>query len=389
MVIMDPKISITLLKGGDIYAPEHLGVKNLLISGSQIIGILPENVNRIAGFDFDIIDLSGLIITSGFIDLHCHLTGGGGENGPSSRTPAAKLSELIESGITTTVGILGTDSITRSLENLLAKVRALSFDGLSAWMYTGSYHVPPITLTGSISRDLVLIEQIIGVGEIAISDHRGSHPSFRELSSLASQTRLGGMLGGKPGIIHCHMGGANSKLDPLWEVVKNTPIPIQQFLLTHITRTNELKQEGKKWLKEGGWIDFTADIKEDETANTLIEFSNEQLPIERVTVSTDAYGSLPSFDSQGNFLKIEVAMPMTLLQVIRSLYFSHQLELNQILPFFTINPAKRLGLTRKGALNTGNDADLLIFNQNLELQYVYSNGIMLKSPTFTKKGQFE
>ena len=306
---MDPKISMTLLKGGDIYAPEHLGIKNLLISGSQIIGILPGNINEITGLDIDIIDVSGLIITPGLIDLHCHLTGGGGENGPSSRTLEGKLSELIDSGITSCVGILGTDSITRSLEILLAKVRARSSDGLSVWMYTGSYHIPSITLTGSISRDLVLIEQVVGVGEVAISDHRGSQPSFRELPALGYDTRTGVLLGGIPGIIHCHMGSARSKLDPLWDVVHHTPIPIHQFLLTHMTRTEELKQEGKKWLQEGGWIDFTAETTDDVTANALIEFFTDQLPLERITVSTDAYGSFPSFDSQGNLLKMDVAKP--------------------------------------------------------------------------------
>ena len=386
---MDPKISMTLLKGGDIYAPEHLGVKNILISGSQIIGILPGNINEITGLDIDIIDVSGLIITPGLIDLHCHLTGGGGENGPSSRTLEGKLSELIDSGITSCVGILGTDSITRSLENLLAKVRALSSDGLSVWMYTGSYHIPSITLTGSISRDLVLIEQVVGVGEVAISDHRGSQPSFRELTALASDTRTGGLLGGKPGIIHCHMGSARSKLDPLWEVVHHTPIPIHQFLLTHMTRTEELKQEGKKWLQEGGWIDFTAETTDDVTANALIEFFTDQLPLERITVSTDAYGSFPSFDGQGNLLKMDVAKPTSLLQVIRSLYFNHQMKLEQILPFFTTNPARRLGLTHKGFLHVGNDADLLLFDQDLQLIYVFSKGILLKDPSFTKKSQFE
>ena len=46
--------------------------------------------------------------------MHSHITGGGGEAGPASRCPEARLSELLDAGITTVVGVIGTDTVTRS-----------------------------------------------------------------------------------------------------------------------------------------------------------------------------------------------------------------------------------------------------------------------------------
>lgn len=95
-----------------------------------------------------------------------HLTGGGGEAGYRSRTPEAQLSELIEAGLTTCVGVLGTDSVARSPMALLAKVKALTEDGLSCYMWTGAYAVPPPTVTGSLKLDIMAIEEVLGVGEV-------------------------------------------------------------------------------------------------------------------------------------------------------------------------------------------------------------------------------
>lgn len=64
-----------------------------------------------------------------------------------------------------------------SLENLRVKAVALKDDGLTAYMWSGCYRVPSPTITGSLIRDMVLVDEVVGAGEIAISDHRGSWPS--------------------------------------------------------------------------------------------------------------------------------------------------------------------------------------------------------------------
>ena len=81
------------------------------------------------------------------------------------------------------------------------KAKGLRADGVSAWMWTGAYQLPPPTLTGDVARDLALIEEVIGVGEVAIADHRSSSPSVRELIQLAKRTRVGRMLGGS--VVSC------------------------------------------------------------------------------------------------------------------------------------------------------------------------------------------
>ena len=152
------------------------------------------------------IDCRGKILVPGLVDIHQHVTGGGGEKGWGSRCPEASVFELAEAGITTFCGVLGTDSVSRTLENLLAKVRGLAESGLTGFMYTGAYRLPPPTLCGSTLRDVMLIPEVIGIGEVAIADHRGSQPTVLELARYASEARVGGMLSDKAGVTYCHMG---------------------------------------------------------------------------------------------------------------------------------------------------------------------------------------
>ena len=72
---------------------------------------------------FGIVDGSRKIMIPGFIDVHQHVIGGGGEAGFISRTPEAHLSQIVKAGITSLVGILGTDSVGRDIKALYAKVK--------------------------------------------------------------------------------------------------------------------------------------------------------------------------------------------------------------------------------------------------------------------------
>ena len=124
-----------LVKNAEVYAPAYLGKQDVLICGGKIeriqerIGPLP--------VECEVLDAEGKLLTPGLIDQHVHISGGGGEGSFHTRTPELQLSELIENGITTVVGLLGTDGLTRSVENLYAKTRALCEEGVSAYMMTG------------------------------------------------------------------------------------------------------------------------------------------------------------------------------------------------------------------------------------------------------------
>ncbi|MCB2173167.1 amidohydrolase family protein, partial [archaeon] len=196
--------AFTIIRNGDIYTPEHIGVKDILIVGKKIVAIdeqidLPENLTA------TIIDTSGKKVFPGLIDPHVHVLGGGGEGGPATRTPEIKLSDITKNGITTVVGVLGTDNVSRTIDALYAKTRGLCLEGISAYLFTGSFHYPASTITGSIKKDVAFFKEVVGV-KTAISDHRDSHITQAEFARLSSEARFGGMLGGKKGVVHVHMG---------------------------------------------------------------------------------------------------------------------------------------------------------------------------------------
>lgn len=191
---------IKLLKHADVYAPEHLGKKDVLIVGDKICRI----ADRVEGYEglpeVEVFELEGRKLVPGYIDLHVHITGGGGEQGPASRVPESQLSVFVKSGITTVVGLLGTDGITRSMENLVAKAQALNDEGITVYVLSSAYVYPPITLTGNLEKDIMMVEPIIGV-KVAVSDHRSSNPTGEELIRLATAARRAGLLSNKAGLV--------------------------------------------------------------------------------------------------------------------------------------------------------------------------------------------
>ena len=244
-----------LLKNADVYAPAAMGRADILAAGGRILRIEPSI--ELPPAYVEEVDATGLVAVPGFIDGHVHMMGGGGEGGFSTRTPELMLSDAIAGGVTTVVGCLGTDGVTRSPAGLLAKARSLDEEGLSTFMYTGHYAVPVQTLTGSIERDLLLIDKVIGVGEVALSDHRSNQPTFDEFARLAAEARRGGILSGKAGTVNVHMGDGRRGLSMLRRLIEETEIPATQFLPTHIGRNPSLFEEGIAYAKAGGLVDFT------------------------------------------------------------------------------------------------------------------------------------
>jgi beta-aspartyl-dipeptidase (metallo-type) len=382
-----------LIKGGSAYGPEEMGEKDILVVGRTIAKI-SNRIDLPDPFAPRMISASGKIVVPGFIDLHVHLLGGGGEGGPRTRTPEIALSKIVQAGVTTVVGCLGTDDVSRRPETLLAKALQLEEEGISTYIYCGSYQFPLATITGSVRKDIALIPKIIGVGEIAVSDHRSSQPTFEELCKVAAEARVGGMIGGKAGLVHLHMGSGQRMLDLIFRIVRETEIPIGQFLPTHVTRTPSLLEQSIRFAKMGGNIDLTAGGKELHwpltTQQALKKVLDEGVSIDQITLSSDSNGSMPIFDDKGKLIKLAVGEIQNLYLEWKELV-REGFPLEGMVRLVTSNPAKRIGVYQtKGSIEEGKDADLLILNRDFEIETVIAKGqVMIHQGKLMVKGTFE
>ena len=356
-----------LLKNADIYAPAKNGRADILIAGGRIVRVEPDI--RIPDTYCELVDATGLIAAPGLIDGHVHVTGGGGEGGYATRTPEMALSDAVRGGVTTVVGCLGTDGVTRSMAGLLAKARGLDEEGISTFIYTGHYAVPVCTLTGSIEQDLLLIDKIIGVGEVALSDHRSSQPTFDQFARMAGEARRGGMLSGKAGIVNVHMGDGPRGLALIRRVLAETEIPITQFLPTHINRNPTLFDEGIAYAKSGGLVDFTTstvpaflDEGEVKCSAGLRRMLDAGVDVSHITFTSDGQGSLPDFDAEGRLRRLEIGRVTSLFAEVRDAVRDEQVPLEMALQVVTSTPARVLKLRGKGFLGAGADADIVLLD---------------------------
>ena len=369
---------LTLIKNADIFAPEPLGVGHLLRGGGKVLHVGKQMPALDASLLAETLDLEGAPLIPGLIDCHVHVTGGGGEDGFSTQAPAVPLSQFTRHGVTSVVGLLGTDDETRSTANLLARVRALREEGLSAWCWTGGYHVPPTTLTGSVRRDIVNIDCIIGLGELAISDHRSSQPSIDELARLASQVHVAGLISRKAGVLHLHLGDGPRGLELVRRLLKETELPPRVFHPTHVNRTRELFEEACALSFENVVVDVTAfPVAESENAWSAADawsrFHAQGCPAENLTISSDGGGCLPVFDPDGHMVKMDFASSAGLPETLREL-LERGYSLDQVLPSMTTNVARLLRLKNKGRIEAGADADFVCLGDALDVRHVMARG---------------
>jgi beta-aspartyl-dipeptidase (metallo-type) len=357
---------LTLLTDAELYAPEAQGRCDLLLGGGRVIGIAPSGRGAAlaSGEAVQLEDLGGVQVIPGLVDIHAHITGGGGEDGASTKVPAPLLASYVEAGVTSVVGLLGTDDITRSTAELLAGVRGLRELGLSAWCWTGGYHLPPTTLTGTIRGDIVHLDAVIGAGEIAISDHRSSQPTLEDLLRVASECHVGGLVARKAGVLHLHLGDGSRGLELVRAALEQSEIPARVFQPTHVNRRTALFAEGLELAARGCHLDFTAfPVEEGEDAYTAGEALGRALdagvPVERLSVSSDGGGCLPTFDEEGRMVAMDVGTSIALPETLATLVAEGR-TLEAVLPAFTSSPADYLRLEGKGRLAAGSAADLVV-----------------------------
>lgn len=378
-----------LIKNVEVYSPSRIGKKDVLICNEKIemiadeIGNVPEGCQILQGED--------MLLIPGLIDQHVHVTGGGGEGSFHTRTPEMQLSEMVENGITTVVGLLGTDGYTRSVENLYAKTAALNEEGVTAYMMTGSYEYPGPTITGQPDRDIIFVREVLGM-KLAISDHRAPNVSVRELISAGSKTRVAGMLSGKPGVIVLHMGDEPEGLEPVEEALRDSSVPVRIFRPTHVNRNLKLLEDGYRFLKKGGYIDLTCGMKGAPSPGECIREAIERdLPVDHITISSDGHGSWSNYAEDGTLLEIGVSGLGGLYKELRHMVQELGLPLEEALTYVTSNVAEALGIDgQKGVVREGADADVLLLTKELNLHTVIARGcVMMESGEIRVKGTYE
>lgn len=383
-----------LVRNADVYAPAALGRHDLLVGGGKVLWMGVEAPALPEALVAATLDLEGRRLLPGFIDGHVHVTGGGGEAGFASRVPAPMLSRYTRGGVTTVVGLLGTDDVARGTRELVAGINALREEGLSAWGHAGGYHLPPATLTGSLRADLAFIDCLIGVGELAISDHRSSQPTLDELLRIASETHVAGLMTGKAGIVHLHLGDGPRGLDLVRRALDASELPPRVFNPTHVNRRRALFDEAIELARRGCCIDITAFPVADgedawSAADALVRYFASGAPRERVTVSSDAGGCLPCFDDQGRVCSMDVGHSGALVETLREL-LARGVSLEDALPAFTSNVADLLRLPGKGRIAVGGDADLVALDDAGEVTDVIARGrVHVRGGAVVRRGTFE
>ncbi|PLR81199.1 beta-aspartyl-peptidase [Bacillus canaveralius] len=389
---------LTLIKNGEVYAPDYLGKKDILLADKKI-GFIEDTIEVPDNFvDIKVIDAEGKIVVPGFIDSHVHIIGGGGEGSYKTRTPEIQLTDATLSGVTTLIGVIGTDGTTRTMASLIAKARGLEEEGITCYVQTGSYQVPVKTLTGKIEDDIILVDKIIGAGEIAIADHRSSQPTVDEMAKIASAARIGGLLSGKAGIVNVHVGDSLDHLNIIEEVVEKTDIPIRQFYPTHINRNPHLFAEGINYAKKGGYVDFTTSsipkfLEEGEVkcSKGLKRMLDAGVDISQITFTSDGQASLPEFNANGEFTRLKIGKVSTLYKEVRDTVLDEGISLDQAIRVITENPATILKLKEKGTIQEGKDADLVLLTKtDYRIDTVIALGqVMVEKGEPTVKGTFE
>jgi beta-aspartyl-dipeptidase (metallo-type) len=366
---VDATLAFTLLRGGRLFAPEDLGRRDVLIFAGKIVG-LADNLEAPAGsVRTDVVDVSDHIVLPGLIDGHCHPTGAGGVSGPETRSPPLSFDSLVESGITTVVGMLGGDGLTRHPLELVASVRALVWEGLSAYMLMGAYRVPPPTLSGDLQRDIFTLPECLGAGEIAVNDARSSQPTPRELARIVADAQSGGRIAGKRGVTNIHVGTGRGGLELLRWLRDTTDLPTDLIVPTHLNRSHSLLQEAIEWCRAGGVADLTTSLEDHlpgtvPVADAVAAMLREGVAPERITLSTDAGGVYAVTDDLGH-RRLHRWSSRSLLTGVRRLHHDSDVDLSAAISMVTRNTARNMGLRAKGRVAVGFDADLLVVEPGL------------------------
>ena len=350
---------VIVIEHGEVFTPAPTGKADLLVIGDYIqkVGAIDRDALLKLEIDVEFVDASDCFVVPGFIDPHEHLLGGSGEKGFSSQTPEMHFSEVVSAGVTSVVGCLGVDTTMKTMPGLLARAKGLKEEGLSACIWSGGYNVPPTTIMTSIRDDVLFIEEVIGAGEIAISDERSTDPTAHELARLTNDAYVGGMLSRKAGVTHFHVGNGDHRLLLLRQLLDDFKTPPESIYPTHIERSEELMDEAIELTRRGCFVDI--DTANQDLQKWLTYYFDHDGDPNMLTLSSDA----------------SISSPSNILRQIRACVRNSHFELGQLLPLVTVNTARALKLNDRGKLEPQMKADLIVLERDsLELKEVIARG---------------
>jgi beta-aspartyl-dipeptidase (metallo-type) len=368
-----------LLQNGHVFAPEDRGVADILVYGCEIVAVGPRLEAPTGIGDGEVLDLGGTRVLPGLIDGHLHVMGAAGMGGPTTRSTDLQIERIAGAGVTTLASPLGADSLSRGIPGLLARAATLTEEGISAYCYTGGWWNPVPTLTGNPQADVAYVDRVLGV-KVAVSEPMAPAYAIEELCRLAHAAWTGGRLAGKRAVLHAHAGDLAEGLAPIREVQRRTGIPADCLVVTHVNRNPELWRQAVEYAKAGGSIDVTT-MQRPETghahalpaAQAIRQALAAGVPAARMTLSTDSGVPYPRLDGAGRVVGLYMAGPEAILSTLRELAASG-LPWGDAASFATVHTADLLGLSRKGRLASGADADILVLDAAGAVDRVYARG---------------
>jgi beta-aspartyl-dipeptidase (metallo-type) len=371
-----------MIRNGHVYDPEDVGVADLLVAGGKIVQVgpglpaLPDWLGPIVE-----VDASGKRVVPGFIDSHLHLTGGGGNDSYASRIPDLQLSDLTRAGITTAVSCLGVDPIAKTLDSMLMKALGMEEEGITTFIYAGSFVFGEPTFFGDLRRDLTLIEKMLGI-KIALAESRGSHPPVEELARLASEAYSGGLLSGKPGCLNIHLGQKDEDPYPLLSAaLQRSGVPPDRFVATHVNYTSELLDGALAFAGHGTYLNVDSILAPRLGVTRAVEphlavarMLEAGIPVERIGMSSDGNASVPRLQPDGSRGPYRLGFD-TMVETV-GLMVDAGLDVPTALKTVTSTPARMLGLQgRKGYLRPGMDADIVTLDDGYRVRDVWARGV--------------
>jgi beta-aspartyl-dipeptidase (metallo-type) len=258
----------------------------------------------------------------------------------------------------------------------------LRCQGIAAYCYTGGWRNPVPTLTGDPEVDVAHVESVVGV-KIALSEHLAPTYTIEQLCCLGHAAWAGGRLAGKKAVLHAHIGDNPSGLAPFREVQQRTGIPADRFVATHVSRNPELWKQAVAYSLEGGSIDVTATELPEEgfpealrPAVAIQDALAAGVPASRITLSSDSGVPYTQVDRVGKVVGPHMVGPGRILATLQELV-SAGFAWGDAAVFATRNVAALLGLTAKGRLVPGADADVLVLDAEGGVDRVYGCGALL------------